>query len=120
MTSSYIMTKMISQIWLLFQVYTHLGKKKTMLKYRHNEARTIDATFGTNVSNYPLFLLSMLDDQRNDIPVAWVLTSLTREDDLVMYCEPLQRHLYRNKEDFLPSCFIVDDANYQRNVIKRV
>ena len=90
-----------------------------MLNYGHNGAIAMDATFGTNVSKYPLFLLLVFDDWRNDIPVAWVLTSRMTEEDVVMWLEPLRRHLQQHRENFLPSCFIVDDADYQRNAIKR-
>ena len=41
------------------------------------------------------------------------------EEDLVMWLQPLQRHLQRDKEDFFPSYFIVDDADFQRNAIKQ-
>jgi hypothetical protein len=79
----------------------------------------MDATFGTNVSKYLLFSLLVFDDWRNGIPVAWVLTSRMTEEDLVMWLEPLRRHLQQYREDFLSLCFIVDDAYYQRNTIKR-
>jgi len=90
-----------------------------MLKYGHNSANAMDATFGTNISKYPLFSLLVFDDWRNSISVAWVLTSRMTEEDLVMWLEPLRRHLQQYKEDFLLLCFIVDDVDYQRNANKR-
>ena len=79
----------------------------------------MDATFGTNVPKYPLFSLLMFDDWRNGIPVALVLTSRMTEEDLVMWQQPLRRHLQRDEEDSILSHFIVDDANFQRNAMKR-
>ena len=79
----------------------------------------MDATFGTNVPKYPLFSLLVFDDSKNSNPVVWILTSRMTEEDLVMWLQPLRRHLQRDKEDFFPSCFIVDDAYFQRNAIKR-
>jgi hypothetical protein len=94
-------------------------QKKIMLKYGHNGAMAIDATFGTNVLKYPLFSLLVFDDWTNGIYVAWVFTSRMIEEDPVMWLEPLRMHLQQYREDFLPSCFIVDDADYQMNAIKR-
>ena len=64
-----------------------------MLKYGHSGAIAMDATFRTNVSKYPLFSLLVFDDWRNGILVAWVLTSRMIEVDLVMWLQPLRRHL---------------------------
>ena len=55
-----------------------------MLKYEHNGAIAMDATFGTNISKYPLFLLLVFDDYRNGYPVAWILTSRMTKENLVM------------------------------------
>ena len=59
-------------------------QKAMMLKYGHNGAIAMDATFEINISKYPLFSLLVFDDWRNDIPVAWVLTSRITEEDLVI------------------------------------
>ncbi|KAG0593276.1 hypothetical protein KC19_1G317700 [Ceratodon purpureus] len=93
--------------------------QKEMLKYGHNGAIAMDATFGTNVPKYPLYSLLVFDHWRNGIPVAWVLSSRSSEEDLVMWLEPLRRNLEGTRLDFLPSCFIVDDAVEQRNALKR-
>ena len=94
-------------------------QKDLMLKHGHNGAIAMDATFGTNFPKYPLFSLLVFDDWRNGIPVAWVLTSRMKEEDRVMWLEPLRRHLQKDMANFLPSCFIVDDADYQWNAVKQ-
>ncbi len=60
-----------------------------MLKYGHNGAITMDATYGTNVPKYPLFSLLVFDDWINGIPVAWLFTSRMTEENLVMWLRPL-------------------------------
>ena len=41
------------------------------------------------------------------------------EENLVIWLQLLRRHLQRDKEDFFSSCFIVDDADSQKNTIKQ-
>ena len=94
-------------------------QKEMMLKYGHNGAVAMNVTFGTNVSKCPLFSLLVFDDWRNNINLIWVLTSRMIEEDLVTWLQLLRWHLQKDKEDFLMSCFIVDDANFQKNAIKR-
>ena len=50
-------------------------QKKMMLKHGHNRAIAMDATFGTNVSKYPLFSMLVFVDWKNDIHVALNLIS---------------------------------------------
>ena len=87
-------------------------QKDMMLKYRYNGTITMDAIFKTNILKYSLFLLLVFDDWRNDIPVIWDFTSRIIKEHLVMWLQPIRRNLQRDKEDFLLSCFIVDDAYF--------
>ena len=41
-----------------------------MVKYGLNGAIAMDATYGTNILKYPLFLLLVFDDWKNDSLVA--------------------------------------------------
>ena len=64
-------------------------QNEMMLKYGYNGAIAMDATSGTNVPKYPLYSLLVFDEWRNGIPVAWVLSNQSSEEDLVMWLDPL-------------------------------
>ena len=72
---------------------------------------TMDATFGTNVSKYSFFSLLVFDDWKIDIAITWIFNSRVTKENLIMWLEPLRRHFHRDKENFFPSCFIVDDVD---------
>ena len=64
-------------------------QKEVMIKFGHNGAISMDATHGTNIPGYLLWSLFVFDDWNNGIPMAWVLTSRSSEEDLTMWLEPL-------------------------------
>jgi len=94
-------------------------QKKMMMKFGHGRAVSMDATHGTNILNYLLWSLLVFDDWNNGISVAWVLASRSTEEDLAMWLEPLRRHIEKDMPNFLPLCFMADDAVEIRNALKR-
>ena len=94
-------------------------QKKMMMKFGHGRAVSMDATHGTNIPNYLLWSLLVFDDWNNDILVTWVLASRSTKEDLAMWLEPLRRHIEKDMPNFLPSCFMTDDAVEIRSALKR-
>lgn len=93
-------------------------QKTTLMKYGRDGCISMDATFGTNDLMYHLFTLVVFDEWHNGIPIAWVITSRQKEDDIFDWLWALK--LFVNNEDLAwkPSCFIVDDAIQEREAIK--
>jgi hypothetical protein len=48
---------------------------EAMLRWANHRAISMDAIFGTNHIKFHLFTLMVFDDFRNDVPIAWVITS---------------------------------------------
>jgi hypothetical protein len=48
---------------------------EAMLRWANYGAISMDATFGTNHMKLHLFTLMIFDDFRNDVLIAWVITS---------------------------------------------
>ena len=71
----------------------------------------IDATHGTNVYDYLLITLTVIDDYEEGIPVAWAIT--TREDmSMIKY---FLSSLKKKTGAISPSVFMSDDANQYWN-----
>ncbi len=48
---------------------------ESMLSYGHNDAISMDATFGTNDMKFHLFTLIAFNDRRTSVPFTWIITS---------------------------------------------
>jgi len=48
---------------------------ESMLSYGHNDAISMDATFGTNDMKFHLFTLIAFNDHRTSVPFTWIITS---------------------------------------------
>ena len=48
---------------------------EAMLRWTNHGAISMDATFGINHMKFHLFTLMVFADFRNDVPIAWVITS---------------------------------------------
>jgi len=93
-------------------------QKATFLKYGRNGCISMDVTFGTNDLMYHLFTLVVFDEWHNGIPIAWVITSRQKEDDIYDWLWALKLSINNEDLDWKPSCFIVDDAIQEREAIK--
>ena len=91
---------------------------EAMLQWADHGAILMDATFGTNHMKFHLFILMEFDDFRNDVPIAWVITSRQKEDDLIQWLTALRAKTITIQPEWHPNCFIVDGAIHKRNVIK--
>jgi hypothetical protein len=78
----------------------------------------MDATFGTNNLMYHLFTLVVFDEWHNGIPIAWVITSRQKEDNIYDWLWALKLFVNNEDLDWKPSCFIVDDAIQEQEAIK--
>lgn len=95
-----------------------LWQKDTVLKYGKNSCISMDATFGTNDLMYHLFTLVVSNEWHNGIPIAWILTSRQKEDDIYDWLLALKIRLTNDDPTWKPSCVIVDDAVQERMAIK--
>jgi hypothetical protein len=77
-----------------------------MLKFGQNGGIDMEAIFATNLPKYHLFNSFAFDDWKNDIFMAGVLTCRTKEEGIMIWLEPLRRHLEKHMPNFLPSCLI--------------
>ena len=93
---------------------------EAMLGRTNNGAISMDATFGTNHIKFHLFILMTFDDFCNGVLIAWVITSRQKEEDLIQWLTALRAKPIIIQPEWRPSCFIVDDAIYERNAIKYV
>ena len=93
---------------------------EAMLRWAHHGAISMDATFGTNHMKFHLFTLMVFDDFRNGVPIAWIITSRQKEEDLIQWLTALRAKAMKVQPEWRPSCFIVDDAIHERNAIKYV
>ena len=80
----------------------------------------MDATFDINHMKFHLFTLMVFDDFRNGVPIAWVITSRQKEDDLIQWLTALHAKAITVQPEWRSICFIVDDAIHERNAIKYV
>ena len=55
-----------------------------MIKFGHRGVISMDATHSINILGYLLWSLLVFDDWNKSIPMAWVLTSRSSEEDLTM------------------------------------
>jgi len=83
---------------------------ESMLSYGHNGAISMDATFGTNDMKFYLFTLMGFDDHRTGVPLAWIITSRQKVQDLIEWLKPLKEKMLSHMPHWKPSCFLVDDA----------
>ena len=65
-----------------------------------------------------LWSLFVFDDWNNGILVTWVCTSQLIEEDLIMWLEPLRRHIENDMPSFLPSCFMTDGTPKRKDALK--
>ena len=54
-----------------------------MLKWGNDGAILMDATFGNNHMKYHLFTLLVFNHFRHGVPIAWIITSKHKEEDLI-------------------------------------
>jgi hypothetical protein len=78
----------------------------------------MDSTFGTNDQLYHLFTLVVFDKWYNGIPIAWILTARQKEEDIYDWLMALKVVISAKHPEWMPSCFIVDDAMQEREAIK--
>jgi len=58
---------------------------ESMLSYGHNDAISMDVTFGTNDMKFHLFTLMAFDDHRTGVPLAGIITSGHLVQDLIKW-----------------------------------
>jgi hypothetical protein len=70
----------------------------------------MDATFGTNVMEFHLFMLMGFEDHHMGVLLTWIITSRQKVEDLIKWLKPLIDKMLYHMPHWKPSCFLVDDA----------
>ncbi len=84
-----------------------------MLSYGHNDAISMDATFGTNDMKFHLFTLMGFDDHHTSVPLTWISTSKQIVQDLIEWLKPLKDKMLSHMPHWKPLCFLVDDSRIE-------
>ncbi len=71
-----------------------------------NRVVCLDATRGTNIYDFQLITLMIVDEYREGFPVAWCLSNRTDETALIVYFKSLQEQV----KTIVPSWLMSDDA----------
>lgn len=66
---------------------------------------------------YPLYTIMVFDEWRNGIPVAWFITSSSKED-LTPVLAALKDKIVAAMPDWKPSSIIVDNAQAEINALQ--
>jgi len=83
---------------------------ESILTWGHNEAISMDATFGNNDLKFHLFILMVFDSHGTRIPVAWIVISRQTRNYLIEWLAPLKVKFFSKMPSWKLGCFIVDDA----------
>jgi hypothetical protein len=83
---------------------------ESMLSYAHNDAISMDATFGTNDMKFHIFTLMGFDDHHTSVPLVWIITSRQIVQDLNEWLKPLKDKMLSHMPHWKPSCFFIDNA----------
>jgi hypothetical protein len=83
---------------------------ESMLTLGHNEAISIDATFGNNDMKFHFFILMVFDSHWIKVLVAWIVISRETQNDLIEWLAPLKVKFFSRMFGSKLVCFIVDDA----------
>lgn len=67
---------------------------------------------------YPLYTIMVFDEWRNGIPVAWFITSSSKEEDLTPVLAALKDKIVAAMPDWKPSSIIVDNAQAEINALQ--
>jgi len=108
-----------TQISFTISIQT-LAQCESMLSYGHNGAISMDATFGTNEMKFYLFTLTGFNDHRMGVPLAWIITSKQRVEDLIEWLKPLKDKMLPHMPHWKPSCYFVDDAPQELKALRLV
>jgi hypothetical protein len=80
----------------------------------------MDATFGTNDMKFHLFTLTMFDDHRTDVLLAWIIISRQTIQDLIEWLKPLKDKMLSHMPHWKSSCFFIDDAPQKLKALRLV
>ena len=67
---------------------------------------------------YPLYTIMVFDEWRNGIPIAWFITSSSKEEDLTPLLATLKDKIVAAMPTWKPSSIIVDNAQAEINALQ--
>jgi hypothetical protein len=68
-------------------------------------------------AKYPLYTVIVFDQWQNGIPVAFIVTSMCAEEDILLWLTKLRDRVLEFKPDRHPNAVIVDYAKVELNCI---
>ncbi|GLJ50616.1 hypothetical protein SUGI_1078330 [Cryptomeria japonica] len=78
----------------------------------------MDSTFATNKYGYQLYLCLIFDEQQVGVPVAWVVTSRNKIEDIHVWLMELRKRAKEKRSDWRINAFITDDVSAEIHVIE--
>ena len=72
------------------------------------------------LGQFPLYTVMVFDEWQNGIPVAYCITSTSKQADLTPWLESLKKKMTDFQMDWYPNAFIVDCAQGEINTLKYV
>ena len=66
----------------------------------------------------PLYTIMVFDEWQNGIPVAWFITSNSKEEDLTLVLTTLKDKMVAAMPTWKPSSIIVDNAQTEINALQ--
>ncbi|GLJ46816.1 hypothetical protein SUGI_0987230 [Cryptomeria japonica] len=89
-----------------------------MVRFSHDSIILMDSTFATNKYGYQLYLCLVFDEQQSGVPVAWVVTSRNKIEDIQVWLMELRRRGKEKRPDWRINAFIMDDASAEIQAIQ--
>ena len=76
--------------------------------------------FGEILLQFPLYTLMVFDDWLNGVPVAYIITSSSKQPDLEPWMRALANKMSAVQEDWMPNAFITDCAQAEIGALQCV
>ncbi len=73
---------------------------------------------GLILDQFPLYTLMVFDNWRNGIPVAYIVTSRSKQVDLSPWLKAIRKRMTDTKPEWKPNAFVVDDAQAEINALR--
>ncbi|GLJ51355.1 hypothetical protein SUGI_1091990 [Cryptomeria japonica] len=91
-----------------------------MVRFSHDSIISMDSTFATNKYGYQLYSCLVFEEQQSGVPIAWVVTSRNKIEDIQVWLMELQRREKEKRPGWRINAFITDDASAEIQAIETV
>ena len=96
-------------------LHTSMLRTRTAVYLRETERVPLSVTL-----QFPLYTLMVFDDWLNGVPVAYIITSSSKQPDLEPWMKALANKLVTMQRDWMPNAFITDCAQAEIGALQCV